>query len=172
MDNPGDGRAPAPPFPALKRKGNQEEEPLRVAIVGSRDFSHLEWVDRYVDSLPEGAVVVSGGARGVDRRAEQAARRRGLKVESFTPLWYGADGKYDGSAGFARNQKIVERAHAVVAFYSGSSASSGTRHVMKIAEAAGKLALVIQGSNIGEMVVEEKKQGQQGPEGLEKGEKE
>src|SRR5678815_3377064 len=103
---------------------------LRVAIVGSRDFGHLEWVTEYVDQLPAGTTVVSGGARGVDQRAAQAARARGLAVEVFLPLWYDADGRYDRAAGVERNSRVVERAHAVVAFYSGSAESSGTPDVM------------------------------------------
>lgn len=56
--------------------------PERVAIVGSRDYPALGEVTAYVESLPAGTVVVSGGTRGVDQTAEKAARARGLTVVS------------------------------------------------------------------------------------------
>jgi hypothetical protein len=47
-----------------------------VGIVGSRDFKNLERVRNIVRSLPPGTMVVSGGARGVDKAAETEARDR------------------------------------------------------------------------------------------------
>lgn len=39
----------------------------RIAIVGSREYKQLDQVREYVRSLPLGVIVISGGARGVDR---------------------------------------------------------------------------------------------------------
>jgi predicted Rossmann-fold nucleotide-binding protein len=61
----------------------------RVAIVGSRDYPDLEQVRWFVRKLAEkypDALVVSGGARGVDRVAESEAHTQGLKVLSFRPV--------------------------------------------------------------------------------------
>ena len=60
---------------------------MKIAIVGSRDFPQLERIDAFVDSLSPGDVVVSGGARGVDSRAERRARARGLEVLSIPADW-------------------------------------------------------------------------------------
>ncbi len=48
----------------------------RIAIVGSRGLPRPDLIEAFVASLPAGTVVVSGGARGVDTVAEQAARER------------------------------------------------------------------------------------------------
>ena len=61
---------------------------VRVGIVGSRGWADLDRVGDYVRRLAEKhpeAVVVSGGARGVDQAAEEAARLLGLDVISFRP---------------------------------------------------------------------------------------
>lgn len=54
---------------------------MKIAIVGSRDYHDLAAVWRYVESLPEDTVIVSGGARGVDAAAEMAAKSRGMETE-------------------------------------------------------------------------------------------
>ena len=56
-----------------------------VAIVGSRQRTDRETVDRLVAALPPGTVVVSGGAPGPDTWAEEAEERYGYKVRIFRP---------------------------------------------------------------------------------------
>ncbi len=51
---------------------------MRVAIVGSRECQDRHSVEAYVARLPAGAIVISGGARGVDTWAADAAHARGL----------------------------------------------------------------------------------------------
>ena len=58
----------------------------RVAVVGSRAHPNLDIVHAYVRSLPPGTVVVSGGAEGVDRAAEEAAIECGLCVIVCEPV--------------------------------------------------------------------------------------
>jgi len=89
----------------------------RVAIVGSRGYPDEQQVRAYVRALPEGTIVVSGGARGVDSWAEQEARARGLSVVVHYPQW----GTFGRSAGFKRNQLIVESCTRGVAFWDGKS---------------------------------------------------
>lgn len=104
----------------------------RVAIIGSRDYPRLRDVYEYVRLLPADTVVVSGGARGVDRTAADAARHRGLEVVEHLPDW-----KRDGKgAGFIRNAKIVADADRVVAFHNG--VSRGTSHSIETAIRTGK----------------------------------
>lgn len=83
-----------------------------VGIVGSRDYPRLGGVVQYVRELPEDAVVVSGGARGVDRTAAKIARDRGLKVIEHLP----AKGQPFGIAARKRNAKIVAASRRLVAF--------------------------------------------------------
>ncbi len=103
---------------------------MRIAIVGSRDFPHLDAVEQLVAQLPEDTEVVSGGARGVDQAAQAAAEARGLKFTLFKPDW--SQGR---AAGPIRNRKIVEYADAVVAFW--DQKSKGTANAISIAEKLG-----------------------------------
>lgn len=109
---------------------------MHVAIVGSREWPEPERVKAYVDSLPEGTVVVSGGAKGVDTWAEEAAKARGLEVMIFPADWK----TYGKRAGMIRNQQIVLAADEVVAFHDGTS--KGTAHTIKMARGMKKLGAV------------------------------
>lgn len=101
-----------------------------VAIVGSRDYAPLSDVDEVVARLPATSVVVSGGARGVDQRAVDAARRRGLCVLVLRPDWSRGRG-----AGLERNTALVACADRVIAFWNGRS--RGTADTIAKARAAG-----------------------------------
>lgn len=98
-----------------------------IAIIGSRDYSYPERVVAYVNSLPDDTVVISGGARGVDRIAAQAARARGLEVIEIPAQWV----IYGRGAGMIRNREVVNRADTIVAFWDGKS--PGTRHAIAYA---------------------------------------
>ncbi len=103
-----------------------------VAIVGSREYPDLDGVRCFVQGLSPNAVVVSGGARGVDRCAAHAARARGLEVIEYLADW----DRLGRRAGFVRNETIVKRCDSLVAFWDG--ASSGTRHSIALARRAGR----------------------------------
>jgi hypothetical protein len=90
---------------------------MNIAVIGSRDFSQLDQVAAYVAGLSPETVIVSGGARGVDRTAAATARATGKQVREFLPNW-DRDGK---SAGFKRNAEIVAAADRLVAFWDGKS---------------------------------------------------
>jgi hypothetical protein len=109
---------------------------VRVAIVGSRDYQNKIAVINYVCDLPDGTVVVSGGARGVDSLAIKMAEECGLSFVVFYADW--SLGK---KAGPLRNQKIVDHADRVVAFHDG--VSRGTRSTIDMAIKAGKPVRVI-----------------------------
>ena len=121
--------------------------PIRLAIVGSRDYPDLEEVRRYLQRVvgkygqaraPHLVTVISGGARGVDTTAAQEARRLGLPVEEIPADW----ARYGKSAGFRRNHDIIDRATHVVAFWDG--VSHGTAHDIDLARQADKPLKVVQ----------------------------
>ena len=114
---------------------------MRIAIVGSRNWPQLELVERYVQGLDDGTVVVSGGARGVDLVAEMTARRSGLIQVVVHPAWARDDGTTDRSAGHRRNELIVDLADEVVAFWDGIS--RGTAGAVSYARATGKPVRVV-----------------------------
>lgn len=96
-----------------------ETKTMKVAIVGSRGWKDERAVTDFVNALPAGTTVISGGAKGVDKMAENAALRRypDLELRLFTPDWR----KHGKSAGMIRNGAIVEAADRVVAWWDGVS---------------------------------------------------
>ena len=107
----------------------------RIAVIGSRDFANMALVRAFIASRPLANTIISGAARGVDTIAELAARARGLAVISIPANW--ATGR---AAGMVRNQKVVDAADAVVAFWDGKS--TGTRDAITKAIRAGKPTIV------------------------------
>lgn len=105
----------------------------RIAIVGSRNWPRPEQVRSVInDLLPDNITVVSGGARGVDTWAEEAARARGLKVVIYPAYW----DRFGRSAGYIRNEDIVANCDEVIAFW--DQHSRGTKHTIDIARRDGK----------------------------------
>jgi hypothetical protein len=91
-------------------------------------------IDEFVASLPDGDVVVSGGAPYVDTFAERAALRRfgpeGVSIHR-------ADWEQFGKrAGFLRNPIIVDDSDKIHAWWDGRS--RGTAHTIGLARKAGK----------------------------------
>lgn len=107
-----------------------------VAIVGSR-----QWRDglvvrlavrAYVEGLPYGDTIVTGGAAGVDFWAEAEADAQGIAVEVIRPD-YAAHGK---RAPLVRNAEIARRCTRMVAFWNGRS--RGTAHAIAQAVRLGR----------------------------------
>ena len=127
---------------------------MKWAIVGSRNYPKLERVQEFVRFLSDSpvppekwkyprnpATIVSGGAPGVDSVAAREARECGLPVEEFPAEWNRQpDGSYDRTAGFRRNQLIVDASDIIVAFWDG--VSSGTRDTIVRAQKAGKPVII------------------------------
>ena len=105
---------------------------MKIAVVGSRDFPDMELVRAFVRSLPKDTVIISGGARGVDRTAEEEAKKLGMVTEIYPADWQ-THGK---KAGFLRNKQMVDAADRIVAFHDG--VSRGTLHTINLAKAADK----------------------------------
>lgn len=105
--------------------------------MGSRDYPTPKQVIDFVNSLPLDTIIVSGGARGVDRIAVEAADRRGMSVQVFHAEW----DKYGKSAGMIRNQYIVDYADSITAFWDGIS--KGTANTIERAKRARKPVTVV-----------------------------
>ena len=109
---------------------------MRVAVVGSRDVVDSSKIQHQIAtvlrSYPVVPELVSGGARGVDRLAEMAARSLHVPMLIFKADWL-AHGK---RAGFLRNQQIVDNCDEVHAWWDGKS--KGTAHTIALARKAGK----------------------------------
>ncbi len=93
----------------------------RIAVIGSREFRYLVMVSDFVRTMPTDLILVSGGARGVDRMAELTAREINMSFKIYLPDW-----KQDGKkAGILRNKLILENCDAVIAFWDGNSKGAG-----------------------------------------------
>lgn len=121
----------------------------RVAIVGSREWKvilddngntigqNLEDIWEFVGSLPPDVTIISGGARGVDSAAVDAAKHFGMAYKVWKADW----NKYGKSAGFIRNLEIVRDSDIIIAFWDGYS--KGTNHVITQAKLQGRKYIVI-----------------------------
>lgn len=94
----------------------------KVIIAGSRSIVEESIVAQALaESKFNPALIVSGGARGVDRLGEDVALKLGLPVRRFIPDWDGLGKK----AGMVRNADMGNYADALVACW--DNVSSGTK---------------------------------------------
>jgi YspA, cpYpsA-related SLOG family len=104
--------------------------PVVALFCGSREWTDRERIRRDLESLPEGSVVIEGGARGADRIARTEARGLGLHVATVAALWE----RYGRSAGYRRNEAMARlRPNLVYAYPLGGP---GTARMIELAEAA------------------------------------
>jgi len=97
---------------------------MRVAIIGSRNCEHfqIKYIFRY---LPDRCTaIISGGARGIDSFAKQAAAQRGIPFLCIPPDYRA----YGRGAPLMRNRMIVKQADYVLAFW--DFRSRGTAHAI------------------------------------------
>lgn len=108
---------------------------MKLAIVGSRDLTHIN-IDEYIpDGVDE---IVSGGAVGVDALASEYAERKGIVLTEFLPRY----DTYGRAAPIKRNREIAEYADEAVAFWNGRS--KGTMHTVRFFRKLGKPVRVIE----------------------------
>ncbi len=101
---------------------------MKIAVVGSRNIV-IHDISMYISKEDE---IVSGGAVGVDSCAAEYATKNGLKLTVFLPQYE----RYGRAAPIIRNQKIVNYADKILAFWDGKS--KGTLYVIKYAQKTGK----------------------------------
>src|SRR5512146_256267 len=75
----------------------------RVLVCGDREWDDFDLIYERMGGLPEGSVVIHGGARGADKLAGRAAKERGHKVQVFVADW----DKLGKSAGPRRNSQML-----------------------------------------------------------------
>ena len=108
----------------------------KVVIGGCRDYADYEFFKLRIDEILQNEkaeiIIISGHCSGVDLMGERYAAENGFKVEMFLPEWK----KYGRAAGPIRNEKMVECADLVVAFWDGRS--RGTKSLIKYAQSRKK----------------------------------
>jgi len=111
---------------------------MRLAIVGSREFTNYQKLKDILDPFKEQvSLVVSGGARGADRLAERWADDSGIEKMIIKAEWE----KYGDAAGFMRNEDIVINCNKCIAFWDGKS--SGTKSTIAFCKRYNKPHVVI-----------------------------
>lgn len=120
----------------------ESNKPVRVAVVGSREFDSYKLVENTVDSILaerglKDVLIVSGGARGVDTLAELYAIRRNLPKKVYKANWT----EYGKAAGPLRNTQIVENSDLIIAFR--LPGSRGTQNTINQAKERGVETIVI-----------------------------
>ncbi len=110
---------------------------MKLAIIGSRGFNDYDFLKKNVtDFLKRNSFVcthiISGGAKGADKLAEQFALDNQLEMVAFKPDWK----QFGKRAGFIRNNEIIENADVVIAFWDGDS--KGTKDAIMKAIALNK----------------------------------
>ena len=109
---------------------------LKVAVVGSRGFRDYEFfenrLDFFLSQTDEQIEIVSGGARGTDKMAEEYARAKGYWLQVFPADW----GQHGKKAGYLRNVEMANYATHFIVFW--DFGSPGTRHMLRIIGERGK----------------------------------
>ena len=104
---------------------------MKIWICGSRTVKSYIATEQVLNELiPDTTDVIirTGGAKGVDKLAEQWARNHGVQIEpAIKPNW-----KLGPHAGFLRNTDGINWADKVVAIWDGKS--KGTQHCIQYAE--------------------------------------
>ena len=95
---------------------------MRIAIIGSRNFSNEVLFTETINSLPfEITEIISGGAKGADTLAANWANQHSIKLTVYKPDW----AKYGKAAGVVRNKLIIEDCEYCLVFW--DSKSYGTK---------------------------------------------
>ncbi len=94
---------------------------MKIAVIGSRSITTVDLAAFLPADVTE---IISGGAKGVDTCAAAYAESHGIPLTVIKPEYE----KYKRGAPLKRNETIVDRADAVLAFWDGTS--HGTKYVI------------------------------------------
>lgn len=123
------------------RTPDEAGERRRFVFSGSRGWGHRGPVRDAIAALPENAVVVTGGARGLDAMAELEASRAGLEVEVYEAEWDKHPGK---SAGHRRNERMILLAGVEgLRAFRASGKSPGTDGAVRFARSRGVVGRLV-----------------------------
>ena len=110
---------------------------MNVAVIASRDFNDYESLSRILKALLHKhgpcVTIISGGARGADSLAERFCDENNVDKIIFKPNKLMSNYGY---ACYLRNQQIIDKCDAVIAFWDGKS--RGTKHAIDLARQQNK----------------------------------
>ena len=101
---------------------------MRILIAGSREYENLnsvrEWMKAHLSVID---TLICGDARGVDAIAYDYALKLFVPSVMYTAHWE----LHGNSAGYIRNELMVNDADKVVVFWDGKS--KGSKHTIDLA---------------------------------------
>lgn len=114
---------------------------MRVLICGGRNWVDKDAIRRELEKFSKDTVVIEGEARGADTLGREVAEEMGFEVEAYPADWE----QYGKAAGPIRNKEMLiqGKPDMVLAFHRRISESKGTTHMMKIANKAGVVVVLI-----------------------------
>jgi hypothetical protein len=120
---------------------------MKLAIIGGRDFNDYKILERYANLIFNCNpldyfdcfvdAIISGGARGADSLAKKYAMGSTYMYIEFPADW----DKHGKTAGFIRNQQIVDECDMVLAFWDG--VSRGTQDTIRRAKKGKKPTWIV-----------------------------
>jgi len=124
---------------------------MKVLICGPRVWKEPRPIVDVIRELPQGTIVVHGGARGVDSIAGYVAKRLGLEVRAY-PVDHALDGPWP-AAGPRRNIRMLTSEHPCrqdgcfidvgIAFKLQEEISKGTGHMARTMRAVRDPKIVV-----------------------------
>ncbi|WP_040197993.1 SLOG family protein [Candidatus Soleaferrea massiliensis] len=106
---------------------------MKTAIIGSRTISTIN----IADYIPCGTTeIITGGAKGVDRLAENFAKNNHYTLTVILPDYR----RYGKAAPLKRNELIVQNCDLLIAVWDGKS--KGTAYTIQYAQKIGKEVIV------------------------------
>ena len=108
---------------------------MRLLICGDREWSDLDLMKEFIDSLPADTIIIEGDARGADKMAGSLAQQRGLQIEVYPAQWE----MYGRRAGPLRNQQMLDegKPDEVVYCHDNLEYSKGTKDMVTRARKSG-----------------------------------
>jgi hypothetical protein len=110
---------------------------MRVIVAGSTTWDNAEAIRRELMALPSDTVVIHGDAPGADALGDTVARELDLSIEPFAKTSDDYQ-RYKRGAWKGLNERMLASgAELVLAFHPAAEKSRGTKHLLRLASAAG-----------------------------------
>ena len=99
-----------------------------IIICGDRYWTDERIIYLYMDSLLPDVRIITGGANGADKMAEDLRQRLGLDGKVYNAKWH----IFKKAAGPIRNRRMIEdeNPYLVVGFHDNITRSRGTRDML------------------------------------------
>jgi hypothetical protein len=100
---------------------------IKLAVIGGREFNDNSLLTKTLNKEKHRiSTIVSGGAKGADKMAENWAIENDIPTKIFYPEWK----KWGPRAGPRRNTLIIDECDECIAFWDGKS--KGTAHSISL----------------------------------------